>query len=65
MAKLIATDTYATKSFFSTCPTPIPMNIIIIPRIAWLPDPFWLTNLSTKLELDNDDDDLYAIFYYM
>jgi hypothetical protein len=38
---------------------------MIIPRIAWLPDPFWLTNLSTKLELDNDDDDLYAIFYYM
>jgi hypothetical protein len=58
-----ATDIYATKSFFSTCPTPIPITRIIIPTIAWVPDPFWLTNISAKLDVD-DDDDLYAIYYY-
>jgi hypothetical protein len=57
-------DIYVTKSFFSTCPTPIPIIRIIIPTIAWVPDPFWLTSISAKL-VDKDEDDLYAIYYYV
>jgi hypothetical protein len=33
-----------------------------ITTIAWVPDPFWLTNISAKLDVD--DGDLYAIYYY-
>lgn len=60
----IAIDIYATKSFFNTCPIPMPITKIIIPTIAWVPDPFWLTNISAKLDDDVDVDDLYVIYHY-
>jgi len=53
-----------TKSFFSTFPTPIPIIRIIIPMIAWVPDPVCLTSISAKLVV-KDDEDLYAIYYYV
>jgi hypothetical protein len=64
IATPITIDIYVTKSFFSTWPTPIPITRIIIPTIAWVPDPFWLTSISAKLDVW-EDDDLYAIYYYV